>query len=104
MTAALVLLAAAAATWLLRVLFIGIVPADRLPARMRQALPHVGPAVLAALIVTGLVRGGGVPALLVPTPQHLALLTAGLVAWRWRNLAAPMATALLVMTLAEALT
>lgn len=102
-SAGLVLLAAAVATWLLRVLFITIVPADRLPARVRRALPHVGPAILAALIVTSLVQGGGVPALLRPTPEHLALLAAGLVALRWRNLVVPMAAALLVMTLAGVL-
>jgi hypothetical protein len=42
-------------------------------------------------------------ALVVPTPTHMALLAAGLVAWRWRNLAAPIPTAPVVMLLFVAL-
>ena len=45
---AMVLLAAAC--WLLRICFIVLVPADRLPARVRAALDHLPPAVLAALV------------------------------------------------------
>ena len=52
---------------------------------------------LGALIVGSVVHGGGLPALVTPTPTHLALLAAGLVAWHVRSLAAPMAAALLVM-------
>jgi hypothetical protein len=33
---------------------------------------------------------------MVPGPQHLALLAAGVVAWRVRNVAVPMAAALAV--------
>ena len=91
------LLACAAVTWVLRVLLIVAVPADRLPDRVREALPDVGPAVLAALIVGSLVHGGGLLALVTPTPPHLALIAAGAVAWRFRSLAAPMAVALLVV-------
>ena len=94
---AVTLLTCAAATWFLRVVLITVLPADRLPARVRDALPHVAPAVLAALIAGGLVRGDGLRGLFVPTPTHLALLAAGVVAWRFRNLAAPIAAALLVM-------
>ncbi|GAA4558483.1 AzlD domain-containing protein [Pseudonocardia xishanensis] len=92
-----VLFGGAAITYLLRVVFLGIVPAERLPRWVRDALPHIGPAALAALIVGALVHQGGLAALVVPTPAHLALLAAGLVAWRFRSLAAPMAAALLVM-------
>jgi branched-subunit amino acid transport protein len=83
----------AAATWLFRVLFIALVPADKLPTTVRQALPHIGPAVMAALIVTELADRKGVMHVLVPDARHLALLVAALVAWRVRNLAAPMAAA-----------
>ena len=93
----------ALATWLLRVSFIGFVPADRLPAAVRRALAHVGPAVLGALVVTGLIGHRGPAALLVPSASHLALLVAGLVAWRIRNLAAPIAAALAVMVVAQVL-
>jgi len=84
-------------TYLLRVLFLAVVPSERLPRWVRDALPHVGPAALAALIVGALVHQGGLSALVVPTATHVALLAAGLVAWRFRSLAAPMAAALLVM-------
>ncbi len=97
---ALALGAGALATWLLRVSFIALVPADRLHPRVRAALRHVGPAVLAALVVTMLVGRGGLAALLTPTVAHLALLVAGLVAWRVRNVAVPMAAALAVMVVA----
>jgi branched-subunit amino acid transport protein len=79
----------AVATYLLRLLLIAFVPPERLPARVREALPHVGPAVLAALIGGSAVHAGGYAA--------LALVAAGLVAWRFRSLAFPMGAALLVM-------
>jgi branched-subunit amino acid transport protein len=97
MTALLTLFGGAVATYVLRVLLLAVVPADRLPGWVREALPHVGPAVLTALIVGAVVHQGGLPALVTPSATHLALLVAGLVAWRFRSLAAPMAAALLVM-------
>jgi branched-subunit amino acid transport protein len=100
MSAVLTLLTCAGVTWALRVLFIAVVPADRLPVRVRATLPHVGPAVLGALVVGSVVHGAGLAALLVPTPTHAALLAAGVVASRVRSLAAPMAAALGVMLVA----
>lgn len=99
---AVTLLACVVASWVLRVLLVAVLPAERLPSRVRKVLPHVAPAVLAALVAGHLARGSpdplvGLSSLVVPTPTHLALLGAGLVAWRWRNLAAPVAAALLVM-------
>jgi branched-subunit amino acid transport protein len=90
----------ALATWLLRAGFIALLPGDRLHPRVRRALRHVGPAVLSALIVTMLVGHGGLPALVTPRPAHLALLAAGLVSWRVRNVLAPMVVALAVMVAA----
>jgi|tagenome__1003787_1003787.scaffolds.fasta_scaffold20712143_2 branched-subunit amino acid transport protein len=71
---------AAAATWLVRVLLIAIVPASRLPGPVQRVLPHVGPAVLAALVAAVLFGSpdGVQPAFLVA-----AALT-GAVAW-WRG-------------------
>ena len=37
-----------------RVLFIVVVPADRLPAAFRSALSHLAPAILAALVAVGI--------------------------------------------------
>jgi branched-subunit amino acid transport protein len=89
-TLLLTLFGGAAVTYLLRVVLIAVVPPERLPRWLRDALPHVGPAALAALIVGALAHAPSVAA-------ALALLTAGVVAWRFRSLAAPMAAALLVM-------
>ncbi|HEY3089309.1 MAG TPA: AzlD domain-containing protein [Jatrophihabitantaceae bacterium] len=55
------ILVLAAACWLVRVMFIVFVPAERLPGRVTAALGHVAPAVLAAhvsLELAGLVPAG----------------------------------------------
>jgi branched-subunit amino acid transport protein len=49
---AMVLLAAAC--WAMRALFVLVVPADRLPARLQHGLAQLAPAVLAALVVAEL--------------------------------------------------
>jgi branched-subunit amino acid transport protein len=85
MTATLALLLAAVVSWTLRVLFIAVVPATRLPARVRAALDDVAPAVLAALVVTSLAHGRALAGL-APT-EVVAGLVAAVVAWRTRNLA-----------------
>lgn len=86
MTPVLVLLLAAVATWLLRIAFITLVPAGRLPERVRRSLDDVAPAVMAALVVTHLAHGEGVAGLALA--DVLAVLVASLVAWRTRQLAA----------------
>lgn len=94
MTAFAALTALGAASWLLRISFItGICPA-RLPTGLQRALEYVGPAVLAALIVTTLVHRSGIGGLFVPSPHLLALVIAGVVSWRWHNLLAPIGAAL----------
>ena len=50
MTTILAMLLLAAVCWILRILFIVLVPADRLPTGARAALGHLAPAVLAALV------------------------------------------------------
>ena len=50
MTTVLAMLLLAAVCWVFRILFIVLVPADRLPAGARAALGHLAPAVLAALV------------------------------------------------------
>lgn len=85
MSAPVVLVLAAATTWLLRVSFITLVPAARLPDRVRRSLDDVAPAVMAALVVTHLSHGAG-PAGLVST-DAVAALVAAAVAWSTRSLA-----------------
>jgi branched-subunit amino acid transport protein len=59
--------------------------ADRtIPAPLVRALRNVGPAVLAALAVNLAAGGPGGPSLEVA--EAVALVVAGLTAWRWRNL------------------
>jgi hypothetical protein len=56
------LLAAGVVSWAMRVLFIAVIPADRLPDRARRALTDATPAVLTALtvvLVIGGLRGAG---------------------------------------------
>ncbi|WP_409330574.1 AzlD domain-containing protein [Trujillonella humicola] len=74
MTALLACTGAALATWLLRILLIALVPATRLPGPVQRALPHVGPAVLAALVAAALV---GAPAGAGTDFVLAAALTAG---------------------------
>jgi branched-subunit amino acid transport protein len=50
MTGLVAMLALAAICWMFRALFIVFIPAERLPARFREALEHLAPAVLAALV------------------------------------------------------
>jgi branched-subunit amino acid transport protein len=80
-----VLLLASVVTWLLRVGFITLVPAERLPERVRSGLADVGPAVVAALLVTYLAHGQGARGLVLS--DVLATLVAAGVAWRTRSLA-----------------
>jgi branched-subunit amino acid transport protein len=84
MSPTIVLLLAAATTWLLRISFIALVPAARLPDRVHAALDDVAPAVMAALVVSGLAHGRGIPGL-VPSDVAAALIAAT-IAWRTRNL------------------
>lgn len=91
-----IILAGAAGTYALRLSFIGLLPPDRLPARLYQSLRFVPPAVLAALILPGLVGSGATLNLSPPNPRVIAGLLAGLIAWRthnsWLAIAAGMAT------------
>lgn len=85
MSPVLILLSGAAGTYALRVLFITVVPAHRLPERLRRTLPLVGPAALAALVGTDLGHAAAHPTAL--WPAIAAVLAGGLVAGFTRNLA-----------------
>jgi branched-subunit amino acid transport protein len=98
MTLLLIVLTAALGTWFLRVALIGLLPADRLPARFRHALDDVAPVVLAAMVANSLVAGGGVAAL--PSRGLVAALVAAAVAWRTSNLVATVATGVIAYGLA----
>ena len=55
MTALVAALLLAAVCWVLRVLLVALVPADRLPASVQDSLQYLAPAVLASLVTVALV-------------------------------------------------
>lgn len=55
MTALLAALLLAAVCWVLRVLLVVVVPADRLPGSVQDSLQYLAPAVLASLVTVELV-------------------------------------------------
>jgi branched-subunit amino acid transport protein len=86
MTAGISMLALGAVCWVFRIAFVTLLPADRLPARLRASLEHLAPAVLAAIVaveLVGLVRNA-------PPADAMTLLAAsaviGVVAGLTRNL------------------
>jgi branched-subunit amino acid transport protein len=84
MTAVLMLTAGVMLTWTLRIVFITVVPAGGLPARVRRALDDVAPAVMAAIVAVHL--AGSQPGIGIPPVEGGAALLGGAVAWRTRNL------------------
>jgi branched-subunit amino acid transport protein len=86
MTATLILLSAALITWGLRIVFVALVPAGRLPGRVHDALDDVAPAVMGAIVVTHLAHGEGLAGIAVTDLGAVAV--SAVVALRTRNLAA----------------
>lgn len=83
MSPLLLLLAAGVVSWIMRVMFITVVPADRLPARARDVLTNATPAVLAALtvvLVIGGLRGAGEARI-----SHVVALVVAVVVARWKG-------------------
>lgn len=99
MTALFTTAGAAVVTWLLRVLLITVVPAGHLPAAVQRVLPHVGPAVLAAVVAAALVGRGSGDA----SGFLVGAVTTGAVAWRSKNLVLSTAAGLVAVTLVSLL-
>jgi branched-subunit amino acid transport protein len=76
-------------TYLTRAVFIVALGERTIPRPVEQALEYVGPAVLAALVVTLMIDETGTFALGVP--EVAALVVGGLMAWRVRSLLAVVA-------------
>jgi branched-subunit amino acid transport protein len=86
LNALLVLAAAGAVSWLLRVAFITVFPARKLPKWLRDTLEAAAPAAIAGLLATDLTHRGVadtsiIPALFVGTAVAVA------VTWWFKNLA-----------------
>jgi branched-subunit amino acid transport protein len=96
-TPLLIVLSAALATWLLRIVFITVLPADRLPARVRRAFDDVAPSVLAAIVVSHVVRGFGPGD--IPWPTLAAVVAAAAAAWWSKNLVLPVVAGVAVFGL-----
>ncbi len=90
MTNLLVVLGVGFGTYLTRASFIVALADRELPPAALRALSQVGPAVLAALVASILVGDDGVGQLL-PSPETLALVAAGAVAWRTHSVVACLA-------------
>jgi len=97
----LVIAGVSAATYLLRASFIVFADPQRFPHAFRQALRFVPPAVLAAIVVPGLLLASGT----LEASPHNARLLAGLVAiaaaTRWRHPLAPIAVGMPVLWLLQ---
>jgi branched-subunit amino acid transport protein len=76
-------------TYASRAVFLVALADRRLPRRVEEGLEYVGPAVLAALVVTLMVDEGG--RFTGGVPEIVALLVGGVVAWKSRNLLAVVA-------------
>ncbi len=88
----LAILGLSAVTFLLRASFIVFADPQKFPHRFRQALTFVPPAVLAAIVVPGLVLLRGELDLTLANPRWIAGALAILIAARTRNLLAAIAT------------
>ena len=81
-----VMLGGMAVTIAIRLSFVALLPIERLPARLRDGLRYVPPAVLAALVLPALLRPDGSLDLTLGNVWLLAGALAALVAWRTGNI------------------
>ncbi|HEX6871222.1 MAG TPA: AzlD domain-containing protein [Micromonosporaceae bacterium] len=77
----LILVAVGVGTYLMRFAFL-ISHRAAPPASVRRALPHIGPAVLGAMVVPALLLPGGTMSLAVVAPALVAAVACALVWWR----------------------
>lgn len=91
----------AAATFLLRASFIVFADPQRFPRRFRQALTFVPPAVLAAIVVPGLLLVDGAIDLTGGNPRWIAGVLAIVAAARTRSALAGIATGMVALWLLQ---
>ena len=82
----IVMLGGMAVTYGIRLSFIALLPAERMPPVLRRALRYVPPAVLSAIILPELIRPDGPLDLTLANSRLLAGLVAAIVAWVSRNI------------------
>jgi branched-subunit amino acid transport protein len=91
-----------AVSWVLRIAFITLLPGDRLPARLRNSLEYLAPAVLAAIVAVELIALVRHAAPVDAVVLLAAGAVIGLVAYRTRNVSIACALgvgAVLILTL-----
>ena len=81
----IVILGGMVATLGMRLLFILLIPQERLPGILRRSLHYVPPAVLSAILLPAVLQPEGFLDLSLRNLRLLASLVAALVAWRTRN-------------------
>jgi len=90
-------------TYLVRVTFFLLAGRmTELPDSVREMLRMIPAAALAALAIPPLFRPGGAAALTLVSPELVAGVLAGLVAWRTRNLLVTIAVGLVAVVLLQA--
>ena len=97
----LAIVAVGAVTFLLRASFIVFADPQRFPHFFRQALTFVPPAVLAAIVVPGLLLVNGVLDLSAANPRWIAGLLAILVATRARSVLPAIVSGMAVLWLLQ---
>lgn len=95
----LVILGGMAATYLTRLSFILLIPAERVPQFLRRGLKYIPPAVLSAILLPELVIQDGSLELALSNHRLVAGMIAALVAWRLRNTWLTIATGMLALWL-----
>jgi branched-subunit amino acid transport protein len=101
MTLWLVILGVSASTFLLRASFIVFADPHRFPKAFRRALAYVPPAVLAAIVVPGLLLQHGAIDLSADNPRWIAGLIAIVAGARWRNALVAIATGMVSLWLIQ---
>lgn len=94
-----IVLGGMAATYLIRLSFVALVPQDRMPGWLSRGLAYIPSAVLAAILLPELVLLEGALDLSLDNARLLAGLAAGLVAWRTRNTWLTIASGMLALWL-----
>ena len=95
----LVILGGLLGTYLTRLSFILLVPADRLPRVLHRGLKYIPPAVLSAILLPELVIRDGSLDLTLSNQRLLAGIIAALVAWRLKNTWLTIASGMLALWL-----
>jgi len=95
----LVILGGMVATYLTRLSFIVLIPADRVPRVLRRGLKYIPPAVLSAILLPELVIRNGTLDLALSNDRLMAGIIAALVAWRLKNTWLTIATGMVALWL-----